>query len=165
MNIRQATIQEIENWWDVKIEKQPNNPAYKIWKEDFVEGNKKGKYKTFFVFDENNNYVGQGSLTLKSEDPDLTGENKAEVTKLEINREFRGQKICTLIHNTLINYAKSIGIKKLTIGVDPAKIKNMQIYFHFGYNTFIKVTSEEEPPREPNGSPTQEYVLYYSMEI
>ena len=81
MKIRIATIAELEAWWDAKIEKQPDNPAYKVWKNNFVQGNIKNERKTFFVFNGNNEYIGQGTLLLQSEDAVMTGKDKAEIIK------------------------------------------------------------------------------------
>ena len=90
MEIRLATIEELENWWDEKIKKFPQNNAYKVWKESFVAGNKGGSRKTFFVF-EDKKYIGQGTLLLKSDDAVMTGSGRAEIIKLEINPEWRGK--------------------------------------------------------------------------
>ena len=88
MIVRIAAIEEIEDWWDEKINKNPTNLAYKEWKDTFVNGNKIGERKTFFVF-EDGKYVGQGTLLLKSQDEVMTGPQKAEIIKLEINREYK----------------------------------------------------------------------------
>jgi len=164
MEIRIATIEELEKWWDKKIENQPNNPAYKIWKENFVEGNKNGSRKTFFVFDEGE-YVGQGTLLLKSNDDVMTGDAKAEIIKLEINKVHRGKGIATLIYKAIEKYAKENDISTLTIGVEPCEIRNMQIYFHWGFVNFLKCTTEKYPPREVGGEPEIITVLCYSKEI
>ncbi len=164
MDIRIATIKELEDWWNKKIEKQPNNPAYKIWKETFVKGNVEGSRKTFFVFNENG-YVGQGTLLLESEDKDMTGDGKAEIIKLEINPEFRGQGIATKIYETIKNYAKSVGVKTLTIGVEPCEVRNMQIYFHWGFVNYLKLITETFPPRVAGGEGEVITVLCYSKTI
>ncbi len=164
MDIRIATIKELEDWWDKKIEKQPNNPSYKIWKETFVKANIEGSRKTFFVFNEGE-YVGQGTLLLESEDKDVTCNGKAEIIKLEINPEFRGKGIATKIYKTIEAYAKSLGIKTLTIGVEPREVRNVQIYFHWGFVNYIKCMSETFPPRVVGGPREEITVLFYSKDI
>lgn len=165
MEIRIATIAELEAWWDAKIEKQPDNPAYKVWKNNFVQGNIKNERKTFFVFNDNNEYVGQGTLLLQSEDAVMTGKDKAEIIKLEINPQYRGKGIATKIYQAIEKYAKQNGIKTLTIGVEPCEIRNMQIYFHWGFTNFLKCTSETFPPTTPDGEGETIIVLCYSKQI
>ena len=164
MEIRIATPQEIENWWNKKIEKQPNNLAYKKWKNAFVEENKKGNRKTFFVF-ENGEYIGQGTLLLKGNDAIMTGEGKAEIIKLEINKEHRGKGIATLIYKKIEKYAKQNGIKVLTIGVEPCEIRNMQIYFHWGITNYLNCTTETYPPKSEGEVGETITVLCYSKNI
>ena len=150
MEIRLATIEELEKWWDEKIKKSPQNNACKVWKESFVSGNKNGLRKTFFVF-EDKNYIGQGTLLLKSDDAVMTGSGRAEIIKLEINPEWRGKGIATKIYKTIEQYAKQIGIDTLTIGVEPGEVKNMQIYFHWGFTKFLQITTETYPPKDIGG--------------
>ncbi|MBE7074586.1 MAG: GNAT family N-acetyltransferase [Clostridiales bacterium] len=164
MEVRIATIEEIVAWWDKKIEKQPNNPAYKVWKQNFVDGNKNGSRKTFFVFDKNE-YIGQGTLLLKSNDKIMTDKNKAEVIKLEINPEYRGKGIATLIYKAIEKYAKDNNITTLTIGVEPCEVRNIQIYFHWGFTNFLQCIAETFPPREPGGIGETITVLCYSKNI
>jgi len=165
MWVRIATIEELERWWDQKITKQPNNPAYKIWKNNFVNGNRIGERKTFFLFNENNEYVGQGTLLLTNGDKVMTGENKAEIIKFEINKEQRGKGYCSLIFKEIEKYAKSHNIKTLTIGVEPCEIRNMQIYFHWGFTNYLQCITETFPPREEGGESEVITVLCYSKNI
>lgn len=164
MEIRLATIEELEAWWDEKIRKAPQNNAYKVWKECFVLGNKNGTRKTFFVF-EKGKYVGQGTLLLKSEDAMMTGDGKAEIIKLEINPEWRGKGIATKIYRAIESEAKRAGIDTLTIGVEPSEVKNMQIYFHWGFTNFLQITTQTYPPIEKNGTGETITVLCYSKKI
>ena len=165
MQVRIATIEEIKNWWDQKIKNKPDDPAYPIWKKDFVDGNKKENRKTFFAFDDNNNYIGQGTLYLKGKDKDLTGKGKAEIIKFEVNREHRGKGVCSAIYKKIVEYAKEIGITTLTIGVEPKETGNIQIYFHWGFTNYIKYTIETLPSRTPNGKEENYCVNYYYKEI
>lgn len=164
MEVRIATIQELEDWWNKKIEKQPNNPAYKVWKNNFVNGNKTGERKTFFVFDDGD-YIGQGTLLLTSKDFVMTGNGKAEIIKLEINREHRGKGIATKIYKAIEDYAKENNIHTLTIGVEPCEVRNMQIYFHWGFVEYMQCITETFPPTEKGGKGETITVLCYKKTI
>ncbi len=164
MEIRPATIKEIEDWWDKRIAKSPDDNAWVVWKNEFINENKNGKRKTFFAFD-NKKFIGQGTLLLDSEDKVLTGNGKAEIIKLEIIKEERGKGIATKIYTTIKDYAKTAGIKTLTIGVEPCEIKNMQIYFHWGFTDFLQCKTETYPPKSENEAGKMVTVLYYSQNI
>ena len=164
MEIRIATAEEVEAWWDKKIAKAPNDLAYKKWKDIFVNGNKSGERKTFFAFDDEK-YIGQGTLLLKGEDKVLTGEGKAEIIKLEILPKYRGRGIATKIYKKIEEYAKANGVKILTIGVEPCEVRNMQIYFHWGFVDFLQCTTETYPPKAEGEKGETITVLCYSKKI
>lgn len=164
MEIRPATIEEIEDWWDKRIAKSPEDNSWVVWKNIFLEENINGKRKTFFVFD-NKKYIGQGTLLFESEDKMMTGNGKAEIIKLEILEEERGKGVATKIYNKLKDYAKSAGIKTLTIGVEPCETRNMQIYFHWGFTNYLQCITETYPPANANEDSKVITVLCYSQEI
>ncbi len=164
MEIRIAKIEEIEKWWDKKIKTVPKDLSYKKWKENFVSGNKNGERKTFFAFD-NGKYIGQGTLLLKSNNSVLTGNGKAEILKLEILPKYRGKGIATKIFEKMQAYAKANKIKTLTIGVEPCEIRNMQIYFHWGFTNFLQCIVEEYPPKAEGEKGEIITVLCYSKNI
>lgn len=146
MEVRIATEKELEDWWDEEIRNNPNDNSYVVWKNGFVKGNKDGERKTFFAF-EHGKYIGQGTIRLRSEDENMTGNGRAEIVKLEVVPKWRGKGVSTKIYNAIKDYAKQNCIDTLTIGVEPCEIKNMQIYFHWGFTNFIKVITEEFPPK------------------
>ncbi len=164
MEIRPATLEELEQWWDNRIAKSPEDNSWVIWKNNFIEENLNGKRKTFFVFD-NNKYIGQGTLLFENQDSIMTGNGKAEIIKLEIIKEERGKGIATKIYQKLKSYAKSVGIKTLTIGVEPCEVRNMQIYFHWGFTNYLQRITETYPPVNENDSGQKITVLCYSQEI
>ena len=165
MIVRQATIKEINNWWDTRISKSPDDNSWVVWKNIFVEENLNGNRKTFFAFDNNGQFIGQCSLFFKSNDKVMTGEQKAEINKLEIIKEERGKGYATQIYYAVKKYAKEHGIKTLTIGVEPCEIRNMQIYFHWGFTNFLQCITETYPPANKNVSGKIVTVLCYSQEI
>lgn len=164
MEVRLATEEEIENWWNKKIQKRPHDNAYKVWKSNFVVGNKRGERKTFFAF-ENGQYIGQGTLLLKSKDKVMTGKGRAEIIKLEVEKKWRGQGVSSQICHEIERYAKVNGIDTLTIGVEPCEVRNMQIYFHWGFTTFLQVVTETYPPKTKSGKGETITVLCYEKKI
>lgn len=164
MEIRPATTNELEYWWNSRIAKSPDDHSWVVWKNCFLEENANGKRKTFFAF-ENKKFVGQGTLLFESDDKVMTGNGKAEIIKLEIEKEYRGKGFATKIYQTIKDYAKSAKINTLTIGVEPCEVKNIQIYFHWGFTNFLQCTKETYPPKNKNGEGQTITVLCYSQKI
>ena len=95
----------------------------------------------------------------------MTGNGKAEIIKLELVPEFRGKGIATKICNKLESYAKEKDIKTLTIGVEPCEVRNIQIYFHWGFTNFLQCTTETYPPNKDGEQGETITVLCYSKEL
>jgi len=129
IEIRKATIMEIEKWWDI------NNPNDDYYKNIFVIENQNGKRKTFYAWVGNKN-IGQATLILNGK--------CAEINKLEVVPEYRGRGISSQIIKHLESYARQNKIKTLTIGVEPKEVRNMQIYFGWGYTTFVSIAKDEK---------------------
>lgn len=164
MEIRIATNKELNFWWDNAIKNHSGDNAYVVWKESFVNENLSGKRKTFFAFDKGE-IVGQCTLLLESDDKVMTGSGKGELIKLEIIPSYRNKGLATKIYNEVKKYAKSIGIKTLTIGVEPVEIRNMQIYFHWGFNNFLQIITETYPAKNEIEKGDTITVLCYSQNI
>lgn len=157
ISVNEATLQELEDWWDGQIMVEPDDASNIGYKKIFVDENKNGTRKTFFVRD-NDVYVGQATLILK-------GNGKAIVNKLEIIPEYRGKGIATQINNHLTDYAKNNGIHTLSIGVEPCEIRNMQIYFHWGFTNYVGCEQEELLPTKKGEKGRMMTVLWYSKTI
>ncbi len=164
IEVREATIKELNDWWDNHILENQGDNSHVVWKKNFVSENKKGLRKTFYAWDGNRN-IGQGTLVFKGEDSKLTGAGKAEIIKLEVVEEYRGKGISTQIYKYMENYAKKNGFDTLTIGVEPCEIRNMQIYFHWGFTNFIQYITETYPPKIEGKQGETITVLCYSKKM
>lgn len=164
ITVREATIKEIEKWWDDHILEDKDDNSRKVWKEQFVSENKKNTRKTFYAWDGNKN-IGQATLLFESSNKSLTGDGKAEIIKLEITEKYRGKGISTLIYKYIEDYAKKHKIHTLTIGVEPREVRNMQIYFHWGFINYIKCINETYPPKIKGQKGETITVLCYSKKI
>lgn len=164
ITVREATIEQVENWWDKQILENADDNSYKVWKESFVSENKSGKRKTFYAWD-GNKIVGQGTLVFEGNDRNLTGNGRAEIIKLEVAEDYRNRKISSLIYNYIQDYARQKSLHTLTIGVEPCEVRNMQIYFHWGFTNFIQCITETYPPQKEGGIGESITVLCYSKQI
>lgn len=155
-----ATREILNRIWDKSIEENPNDPRYIRWKQQFLSDNENGAAATFVILADGAP-VGEGTLLLS---PDCRairgrrelcdGEKTANINALRVKKEYEGQGYISALMKTMERYARSIGIEKLTIGVEAAETRNLAIYLHWGFTEFILYEEEDG-----------ELVLYYSKEI
>ena len=50
-------------------------------------------------------------------------------------------------------------------GVEPCEVKNMMIYFKYGFTNFIKAVNEKEPAKNENEEPREVLVNYYLKDL
>ncbi len=50
-------------------------------------------------------------------------------------------------------------------GVEPCEVKNIMIYFKYGFTKFVKAVYEKEPAKNENEEPREVLVNYYSKEL
>ena len=82
------------------------------------------------------------------------GTTTANINALRIQENFEGQGHISALMKEMEGYAKSIGITRLTIGVEAAEARNLGIYLHWGFDQFIMHALEDG-----------ELVLYYGKEL
>lgn len=156
---RKATLQDLEKIWDKDILENAGDENYVRWKKQYIEYNQTNKAVTFVVLN-NEEPVGQITLLLSPEcsavknKPLLCGEYTANMNAFRIDKKFEGQGHISKLVRMAEDYAKSIGIKYLTIGSEAKESRNLAIYLHFGYNKYITYEVYEG-----------DLVLYYLKQI
>lgn len=160
MEYRKATPEDLERIWNRSLAEHPGEECWTRWKDQFITDNRLGNAATFVaVFD--GEPVGEGTLLLS---PDCRairgrtelcdGEQTANINALRIRKEYEGQGHVSALMKHMEAYAKHLGITRLTIGVEAAETRNLGIYLHWGFDSFI--TTEVD-----HGA----LVLYYGKDI
>lgn len=144
---QEATIADLELRWDINIANNPGDNRWVDWKTATIQKNKTGEIKTFIVL-YNNEPIGEGTLIFSSDSVEING--------LRVEKQYEGKGHISKLVKVMEQYAKDEGYKTATIGVEPAETRNMQIYFHWGYDTFVKIEYFEEE---------EEHGLIYSKEL
>jgi len=145
---KEATISELELRWDKNIADNINDERWVAWKAQSVEDNKNGKYKTFVVL-YNDEPIGEGTLIFSSPYP--------EVNALRIDKQYEGKGHISKLIKVMESYAKKAGYASIKIGVEPAETRNLGMYLHWGYDTFIESKTSDI---EEEG-----LLLYYSKKL
>ena len=164
ITIRLATVDEITAWWDSEIAKNPADNSNHEYKAQFLKHHADGTRRIFYGWD-GGTFIGQASLLTRGDDPDIRGNGKAEINKLDLAPEYRGKGIASKFKDHLEEYARKHGLHTLTIGVEPHETRYREIYKKWGYDNFIKERTETYKPKTKGGKGETITVLYYSKEI
>ena len=162
MDYRIASIDDLNAIWDKNIAKHPNDTRWVRWKEEYINYNKNKEAITFVVAD-GDNPIGEMTLVLKPSVKAVLGKANlciegeiANMNAFRIEKQYEGQGHISKLHKLIVDYAKQMGIKKLTIGVEANETRNIAIYLHFGYNKYIGHEIDKD-----DGA----LVLYYEKDI
>ena len=102
-----------------------------------------GRAGDFGFIAENEKGQRIGSITARYFDEENKGFGyvAADVPELgmALLAEFRGNRIGTALMNELLQEAKKMGIKKLSLSVDPGNAAAMKLYERFGFKVVGKV--------------------------
>lgn len=157
---RKATSEDLEKIWDSHIAQNPDDSRYIRWKKQFMDDNECNAAATFIIVVDDAP-VGEGTLLLSPDcrairgRTDLCdGKHTENINALRIQKDWEGQGHISSLMKEIERYAKSIGISRLTIGVEAAETRNLEIYLHWGFRQFIMHEVEDG-----------ELVLYYGKDL
>lgn len=157
---RLATPQDLERIWNKNIAQNPKDARWVHWKEEYIRYNKTGMAQTYVVVCEEEP-VGECTLILSPECNAVRGLSEladgktiANINALRITKEYEGKGHSSKLMACVEEAAKAQGINTLTIGVEAKETRNLGIYLHWGYDSFVMSETEDD-----------ELVLYYSKEI
>lgn len=157
---RKATLEDLEKIWNKDIIENHGEECWVLWKKQYIEYNETGKAATFVVL-HNGDPVGQISVlfspdcsAVKNRPMLCNGNDRANMNAFRIEKQFEGQGHVSRLVKMAEVYAKERGISYLTIGSEAKESRNLAIYLHFGYTTFITSFVEDG-----------DLVLFYGKEI
>lgn len=157
---KKATLDDLSRIWDRHIAENPDDSRYIRWKTQFISDNESGAAATFVILADGEP-VGEGTLLLSPDCKAIRqrtslcdGEKAANINALRIQKAYEGQGHISALMKTMEKYAKSIGLTRLTIGVEATETRNLAIYLHWGFTQFIMHEEEDG-----------ELVLYYGKDM
>lgn len=119
----------------------------------------------------NNKIITEATAIISSKDNDmqnkegLIGKGIAYLTAFRTDIEYENKGYFSILYKFMENDLKCKGFKYLTLGVEPCEVRNMQIYFNWGYISFIKTDNEIYPSENKNEKPEKVLVNYYSKKL
>lgn len=160
MDYRKATPEDLHQLWDRAIAEHPGDHRYPRWKTQFLEDNQSGAAVTFVIAD-GKTCVGEATLLLsplcraiRGRSCLCDGKKTANINALRIQKPYEGKGYVSELMHVVEAYAQSIGIRKLTIGVEASEARNLGIYLHWGYTQYRMHEIEDDT-----------LILYYAKQI
>jgi len=163
MEYRIASISDLESVWDKDIRRHPNDNNWVRWKNEYINYNKNHEATTFVAV-EHGDVVAQITVVLKPSVKAVLGKlflcdnETVNMNGFRCDKQFEGQGHISRLVRLGEQYAASLGYKYASIGANAKNVRNLQIYFHFGYTTFLKAVDEID-------GHDMATVLYYRKEL
>lgn len=167
-----ATLEEIIRKADYEINRHPGNNIWVEFKERAIKNFKKGNSITYIGI-LNDEIICEATAIIKFEgfkgdinNPEgLLTNNMVYLSGFRTNKEFEGKGYFSEMFKYMENDLKTRGYTKMSLGVEPCEVRNMQIYFHWGFTNYIKTTMEHLPTKDEKSRPQEEIINYYYKEI
>lgn len=123
------------NIWDME-----NKPKMtKMFYDELVSGN-----RITFIYLENNEFIGEGSLVFNNNDPDYTIPGKRiYLSRMIVKEEYRNRGIGAIILDYLIDYSKQIGYEEIALGVDTDNLNARHLYEKKGFINVLFIGEDD----------------------
>ena len=156
-----ATKEEVLKQFDYEISIHKGDNNWVEWKEE-RRNTPDGNIITYFgILDGNTICEASAAITkdyVQNSDG-LVDDKTAYLFAFRTKKDYRKQGYFSKLFKYMINDLKSRGYTKVTVGVEPDELDNKAIYFHYGFNEYIKNDYEIEPDG------TKVMVEYFSKKI
>lgn len=163
-----ATIEEMEQNWNYLIEIHPNDNAWKVYKETAIKNMEEGKTIVYYGI-LNGRIISEATAMLSNlavqNSEGLVNDNTVYLSAFRTIKEYQGKGYFSNLYKFMENDLKNRGYTTLTVGVEPSEVKNMMIYFKYGFTNYIKTSYEFEPQKNENEEPIKIMVNYYSKNL
>ena len=137
--------------WDYEIQKHNNSMLWKNFKEESLSNmNTRIVYMGLLdgeIITECTVIISSDDKNMQNKD-ELIGDTMAYLTAFRTNKDYEGKGYFSKLYKFMENDLRNKGFKYLTLGVEPCEVRNMQIYFKWGFNNYIKSDYEVYPDGE-----------------
>ncbi len=136
-----ASVEELTAIWDKDIRDNPHDTRYIRWKQTFMEHNADGACVTFVAVD-GIEPVAQLTLLLKYTPAMFsmrayTENGSGYVMAVRIEQRYEGQGHIGALFRCMQAHARTLGLRRLIIGVETREARTLAIYRHLGFDRCI----------------------------
>lgn len=135
MKLNLEDYNKCSNIWD--MDKNPK--MAKMFYDELVSGN-----RITFIYLEHNEFIGEGSLVFKNNDPDYTiPDKRIYLSRMIVKDEYRNRGVGGIILDYLIDYAELLGYEEISLGVDTDNLNARHLYEKKGFTTVLFIGEDE----------------------
>ena len=142
----------------------PKNNAWKVYKDKSIKNAKENKTIVYYGI-LNGRIISEATAMLSDIDVQnsegLVGDKTIYLSAFRTVKEYQGKGYFSKLYKFMEDDLKQRGYTALTLGVEQSEVKNMMIYFKYGFINYIKTDYEVEPPEREGEEPTKIMVNYY----
>ena len=111
-------------------------------------------------------YIKDSAFIGDISDPSgLLNDQMSYLAAFRTNKEFEGKGYFSILYRFVENDLKRRGYTELSLGVGPEAVRNMEIYFHLGFRTYIKTLVQYKPSILDPAVREEDVILFYKKKI
>jgi len=138
LKLKPEDYHKCSNIWD--MEKKAG--MAKAWYNQLVSG-----VRIIWVYTTRGEFIGEGSLVMENYDPDYTIKGqRVYFSRVIVKEEYRNQGIGGTLIDFIIEQAKLMGYREISIGVDKKNINALHLYRKKGFTEVIFDGEDEHGP-------------------
>lgn len=146
-----ANREEVLARWDFLVKTHPDDPEWDTFRENTIKHFDDGSMVVYYgildsqIICEATAYVDSKAFIGDIEDPSgLQNTTMAYLAAFRTNKEYEGQGYFRKLYNFMENDLKLKGYSSLSLGVSPKDVRDIEIYFHLGFQEYIKTEIEKD---------------------
>lgn len=163
-----GTLEDINERFDHMTDASDRKETWRVWKERTIRFFLEGKRRQYILQADGRN-IGEAFAALTpdacSNSDRLVGPHTAYLFAFRVDEGLREHGYFTRLFEFMLDDLRSLGITRVTVGVEPRELRNKQIYRHYGFTQFVKTSFEEDPPNAPGEMPYRYLVEYYAKDL
>ena len=163
-----ADLNEMNTKWDYEISIHPGDISWSLYKTKFIESAKKGNRVSYYGI-LNDKIICEATAIFNKEDvqglDEIFDGKTAYLCAFRTNKEEENKGYFSKLYRYMEQDLKSKGFNRLVLGVEPAEVRNIQIYFKMGFINYLKSDYEEYAKRTADGENEKVLVNYYYKNI
>ena len=141
-------MDEMQQKWDYEIKRHEGQKNWKIWKEEAIDHFLKGNSIPYYgVLD--GCIICEATAMLQPDEvqnsEDMIDEDTVYLCAFRTIEPFRGKGYFSRLMEYMQRDLKEKGFKKAVLGVEPIETENKAMYWHWGFNEYIKSEKEQYP--------------------
>ena len=153
-----ANLDEMRLKWQSEIERNADDPNWSIWRDEALQNAQMGAWLPYYGI-LNGEIIAEATavpnVLYMQNGKAISAEGTAYLFAFRTVEARQGMGWFGKLLRYMLSDLKARGIRHAVVGVEPSEIRNMQMYFHFGFTEYVGYGQDTYP----DGQTIE--VLYY----